>query len=319
MVPSPGQMPRGIPTLLIGLVCTAAGVPVFAQERLSHSQFETIRLSKIWLAAAGTASGQAVEIDHDAMRAARIVTAVRITERITFDGRLDEPVWMQAPPADDFLQKLPRNGAPATEKTVARFAYDEDNLYIGVVCAESEPDRILIKDLKEDFDFMSTDLCSDLHRQPARQADRLHVRGQCRRRAKRLAGVDQRRGQPGLGRGVGRESHPRRGGLVHRVHDSVQDPSLLECRLTGMRRQRRHAPGQLQPALQLHPPSAQRHLCRLQRSPRHDRRRARRTRPDRQGHQPVQLLIVYNHRRDTTGGELVERALIVKVTNLFIF
>ena len=96
----------------------------------------------IWLAAAGTASGQAVEIDHDAIRAARIVTAVRITERIALDGRLDEPVWMQAPAADDFLQKLPRNGAPATEKTVARFAYDEDNLYIGVECAESEPVRL---------------------------------------------------------------------------------------------------------------------------------------------------------------------------------
>jgi hypothetical protein len=104
------------------------------------------------------ALAQAVEIDHDAIRASRIVNAVRIAEAITLDGRLDEPVWMQAPPADDFLQKLPRNGAPATEKTVARFAYNDDNLYIGVVCLEAEPDKILIKDLKEDFDFMSTDL-----------------------------------------------------------------------------------------------------------------------------------------------------------------
>jgi hypothetical protein len=98
----------------------------------------------ICVAAAGTAFRQAVEIDHDAIRATRIVTAVRLTEQITLDGRLDEPVWLQAPAADDFLQKLPRNGAPATEKTVARFAYDEDNLYIGVWCAEAEPDKILI-------------------------------------------------------------------------------------------------------------------------------------------------------------------------------
>ncbi len=108
--------------------------------------------------AVSTAFAQAVVIDHDAIRASRIVTAVRTTERIMLDGRLDEPVWVQAPAADDFLQKLPRNGAPATEKTVARFAYDEDNLYIGVMCAEAEPDKILIKDLREDFDFMSTDL-----------------------------------------------------------------------------------------------------------------------------------------------------------------
>jgi hypothetical protein len=109
-------------------------------------------------AVAGPAFAQAVEIDHETIRAARIVRAVRITEQITLDGRLDETVWTQAPAADGFLQKLPRNGAPATEETVARFAYDEDNLYVGVVCHEAEPDKILIKDLKEDFDFMSTDL-----------------------------------------------------------------------------------------------------------------------------------------------------------------
>jgi len=112
----------------------------------------------IWLAAVGTAFAQAVEIDHEALRAERIVTAVRISEDITIDGRLDEPVWQQAVPATDFLQKLPNNGAPASERTEVRFAYDEDNLYIGVICAESEPDKVLIKDLKEDFDFMSTDL-----------------------------------------------------------------------------------------------------------------------------------------------------------------
>ena len=60
------------------------------------------------------AVAQAVTIDHDAIRASRIVSAIRIDEEIVLDGRLDEPVWMQAPAADDFLQKLPRNGAPAT-------------------------------------------------------------------------------------------------------------------------------------------------------------------------------------------------------------
>jgi hypothetical protein len=37
-------------------------------------------------------------------------------------------------------------------------------------------------------------------------------------------------------------------------------------------------------------------------------------------HHPLSdIYIVYNDRRDTTGGQLVERALIVKVTNLFAF
>jgi len=289
VVPSPGQMPRGIPTLLIGLVCTAAGVPVFAQERLSHSQFETIRLSKIWLAAAGTASGQAVEIDHDAMRAARIVTAVRITERITFDGRLDEPVWMQAPPADDFLQKLPRNGAPATEKTVARFAYDEDNLYIGVVCAESEPDRILIKDLKEDFDFMSTDLVQIF-------IDSLH---------------DRRTGFTFVVNAAGarRDSQVSISGGANQDWDGVWDAKVthgegawfIEFMIPFKTLRFSNA------ASQEWGVNADTHQV------------SSNLRFNFTHHPLSDIYVVYNDRRDTTGGELAERALIVKVTNLFNF
>src|SRR6188474_152018 len=99
-------MPRGIPTILIGFVCTVLAVPALAQQRLTETQFETIRLS-------------------------RIVTAVRVTEAINLDGRLDEPVWQQAEPATDFFQKLPNNGAASSERTEVRFAYDDDNLYVG--------------------------------------------------------------------------------------------------------------------------------------------------------------------------------------------
>jgi hypothetical protein len=117
-----------------------------------------LSIGVLLFAARALAAPQAVEIDHDAIRATRIVTAVRITERITLDGRLDEPVWQQVAPADDFFQKLPRNGAPATERTEARFAYDDDNLYIGVTCFDSDPGKLLIRDLREDFDFGTTDL-----------------------------------------------------------------------------------------------------------------------------------------------------------------
>jgi hypothetical protein len=112
----------------------------------------------ICLAAAVPGSAQSVEIDHEAIRTTRIITAVKITEGITLDGRLDEPIWAQAPVAGDFFQKLPSNGAPASERTEARFVYDDDNLYIGVVCYDSQPDKLLIKDLREDFDFGTTDL-----------------------------------------------------------------------------------------------------------------------------------------------------------------
>jgi hypothetical protein len=71
----------------------------------------------VWLAGVTAAAAQAVEIDHDAIRATRIVTALRVAETITVDGRLDEPAWERAVPATDFIQKFPRNGAPSTERT----------------------------------------------------------------------------------------------------------------------------------------------------------------------------------------------------------
>ncbi|HEX9729991.1 MAG TPA: DUF5916 domain-containing protein [Gemmatimonadales bacterium] len=59
------------------------------------------------------------------------VRAVRLTERITLDGRLAESVWRTAPPADGFRQNQPREGQPATQRTEVRFAYDGEAVYIG--------------------------------------------------------------------------------------------------------------------------------------------------------------------------------------------
>jgi len=63
----------------------------------------------------------------------RTMEAVRMTadESITLDGRLDEGVWMRAVPATNFRQRDPDNGAPATEQTEVRIAYDDEKLYMG--------------------------------------------------------------------------------------------------------------------------------------------------------------------------------------------
>lgn len=59
------------------------------------------------------------------------VRAVALDGPITLDGRLDEPVWRTAPAATDFRQSAPDEGAPATQRTEVRFAFDDDALYIG--------------------------------------------------------------------------------------------------------------------------------------------------------------------------------------------
>ena len=80
----------------------------------------------------GSASAQ----DREA-RAVRIETPPRV------DGVLDEPFWAQIRPVTGFRQRDPVDGAPASERTEVRIAYDNDALYFGFSFFDSEPDRIL--------------------------------------------------------------------------------------------------------------------------------------------------------------------------------
>src|SRR5262245_21617683 len=70
-------------------------------------------------------------------------TVTSAQSRIVVDGRLDEPDWASAEPISELLQREPREGAPASERTEVRLLYDSANLYIAVKCFDSEPARII--------------------------------------------------------------------------------------------------------------------------------------------------------------------------------
>lgn len=58
--------------------------------------------------------------------------AVRVAEgSIRVDGRLDENAWRDVPPAIDFVQKEPIEGASPTDRMEVRIAYDDTALYVG--------------------------------------------------------------------------------------------------------------------------------------------------------------------------------------------
>lgn len=69
--------------------------------------------------------------DPDHLRDAPVARAVRISVPMSIDGRLDEEIWMSAPPISDFTQTIPNEGESVTEHTEIRFLYDDENLYIG--------------------------------------------------------------------------------------------------------------------------------------------------------------------------------------------
>jgi len=53
-------------------------------------------------------------------------------ERITLDGRLDEPAWSRAPLFDRFWELFPKDKVPARVKTDVRFAQDAHALYVAL-------------------------------------------------------------------------------------------------------------------------------------------------------------------------------------------
>lgn len=97
------------------------------------------------------------ELDYEAIRLSRTVSAIRIDEEIHLDGRLDEAAWKQAIPASDFLQWSPRHGELSPERTEVRFLYDSDNLYVGFSNFDSDIANTIVKELKEDFNFQESD------------------------------------------------------------------------------------------------------------------------------------------------------------------
>ncbi len=85
--------------------------------------------------------------------------AVRIdtVEAPTIDGDLSDPVWAKAAVIDNFRQRSPNPYEPATERTVARILYDENNLYFGFYNYDSTPEAIVIRNMQRDGQVFTSD------------------------------------------------------------------------------------------------------------------------------------------------------------------
>lgn len=78
------------------------------------------------------------------------VDALKTDLEIHVDGQLSESSWQEAPSVTDFRQIQPEEGAAATERTAVRVLYNETDLYIGVICFDSEPELIVAQKLQRD-------------------------------------------------------------------------------------------------------------------------------------------------------------------------
>ncbi|MBM2845660.1 MAG: hypothetical protein HW407_972, partial [Bacteroidetes bacterium] len=69
----------------------------------------------------------------------KIITAVRTEEPPVIDGMVNDSQWHTAPAALDFTKFDHDEGALPSEVTSVRLLYDDDALYVGVICYDSKP------------------------------------------------------------------------------------------------------------------------------------------------------------------------------------
>jgi hypothetical protein len=74
-------------------------------------------------------------------------------EAPTIDGKLNEAAWQQAPRISNFTQRELTLGAPVSERTEVAILYDDQKLYVAVWCYDREPDKLIARELRRDFDY----------------------------------------------------------------------------------------------------------------------------------------------------------------------
>jgi hypothetical protein len=85
-------------------------------------------------------------------------SAFAFGERPVLDGRVQgDTAWQAAPAIRNFWQIQPDDGQPASQKTEVFVGYTEDTLYVGVICYDEDPDKIIVTDSRRDSSLEETD------------------------------------------------------------------------------------------------------------------------------------------------------------------
>jgi hypothetical protein len=85
------------------------------------------------------------------------VEKIAEVDRIEVDGILSEPVWDRTDPIGELRMVEPEEGVPASERTEVRVSADENALFIGIMCFDSAPDRIVSHTMQRDAELRRGD------------------------------------------------------------------------------------------------------------------------------------------------------------------
>ncbi len=89
--------------------------------------------------------------------ATKTLSAHRITSAVRVDGVLDDEAWHEAEAATDFVQQDPHVGEPVSEPTEVRVLVDNEAIYFGIVCHDSDPHGVIARELRRDNPLAADD------------------------------------------------------------------------------------------------------------------------------------------------------------------
>jgi len=115
----------------------------------------------VWIAAPALLVSVIIAVDAAAQgNAGAIIRSADVTiisGPMEIDGSLNEPAWKSAPKIGDLIQRQPDTGSAPSERTEVTLLRDEDNLYVGVVAYDSEPNGVVATQMARDAALGSDD------------------------------------------------------------------------------------------------------------------------------------------------------------------
>jgi hypothetical protein len=78
------------------------------------------------------------------------IVPVRVQSPPVIDGKLEDSIWQSAQQYRDFLSYEPTVGNPSSQATIAYAAYDDQNLYFGFRCFDTQPEKVVASLTKRD-------------------------------------------------------------------------------------------------------------------------------------------------------------------------
>jgi hypothetical protein len=97
--------------------------------------------------------GQAEAVNRENYR----LQASKINEVIEVDGILDEGIWARAKRTSPFFRITPIDTGYAKAQTEVMVAYDDKNIYMGIICHDTLPGKRPMESYRRDWSFGKND------------------------------------------------------------------------------------------------------------------------------------------------------------------